>query len=109
MLAGFTNRVSVEQAGADVFSATAALKIQRQHVRRFYRARRRKAGTDRFASAGESREVMKAHPARHDHFRELFQRAIHFDGFSTFHRADLNQLRRIIRIVVDGANALGNE
>ena len=52
---------------------------------------------------------MKTHRAGDDDFREFFQGATYFDRRAILHLADLDQLRRIVRVMIESANALRNE
>src|SRR5437879_10842761 len=52
---------------------------------------------------------MKANGASQDYFGKVFERTIDFDGRAVVHRAELDQLRVIVSIVIDCADALGDE
>src|SRR5437764_10334623 len=52
---------------------------------------------------------MKANGARQDYFGKVFERPVDFDGRAVVHRAELDQLRAIVSIVIDCADALRDE
>src|SRR5712692_3389539 len=74
----FAHGIAVKQTRAHARSSSAAFEIERQHVRGFDRFRRRQARTNRFATAGEPREVMKPDGAGDNYLRELSQSTIYF-------------------------------
>ena len=52
---------------------------------------------------------MKANGASQDYFGKVFQRLVHFDRRAVVHRAELDQLRAIVSVVIDCADTLCDE
>src|SRR5438874_4431176 len=105
-LAFFIDGVPVKQARADALSPSTSFEIERQHVRRCNRFCGSQSRTDRLSPAGKACKVMETDRAGDDDFREFPQRAIYFDWRAAIHASDFDELRRTVRIVIQGANAL---
>ena len=103
------HRVACQKPRANTLASPAAFKIKRQHVRGFDRLRRGQSRTDRFAPSGKACEVVKANRTGENYFVEFLKRPVDLDRRAALDDPKLNQLRRIVSIVVDGANALRNE
>src|SRR5712692_3513558 len=88
----FVYRVSVQLSRAHAAAPVAAFEIHRQHMGRFDGLSGSQSRTDRFASAGKSREIVEADRPGQNHFRELLESAVYFDRRGS----DSNQLRRIV-------------
>ena len=67
----FIHCVAVQQPCADTRAPPAEFEIHRQHVCGLDSSRGSKAGTNRFAPAGESGEIMKANRAGQDHLGKI--------------------------------------
>src|SRR5712671_2945259 len=52
---------------------------------------------------------MKANCTSNDYFAEFLKRPVDLDRRTTLRHSNLNELRRVVSIVVNRANSLGNE
>src|SRR5678816_1517226 len=101
--------IAIERSCAYTFFATAALEIQRKHVRGFDRLCRCESRTDRFAAAGKSGEVVKRDPTRQKHARELIQRAVELNHHAALCFTKHAEFRLIVRIVRENSQTLDDE
>src|SRR5690349_5878265 len=100
-LARFMHRVPIEPRGADARCAAAGFKVERQHVCRFDRFRRRETWTQRLTTTSEPGEVVKVDPADHDYARVFAQRNVQLDLDAAFGLAEGGEVRRIVSVVID--------
>src|SRR5205085_3257258 len=105
----FMHRVAGEPARPEARASAAALCVERLMARRGNRARRGETGTDALAPAREAREVMETDRAGENDVIVFDERAVKFDGCAVLGHTELDVLRRIIRIVIERAQALRDE
>src|SRR5260370_10856375 len=108
-VAFIAHRITSHEPGTYSFAAASVLEIKRQHVRGFNGFASGQTRTDRFAPTGKAREIMKANRAGENYLVEFFQRAIDLDRRAPLSNSELDQLRRIMSVVIDGANTLRDE